>query len=211
MLSAQQDSTTSFGRNAQVRCTAREPLVRMDCGRRYAAAMLRRARPVNKQYEQGHFVMCSVTWCARAPASEWEALARIIGFEVGIVWLQHGAVPVASALHLLRPSTTAELLPSQVLIRNMRRPVRTTPRTKEQGVIDAREPTAPSQGQQPPITTLHASPDCDEDVENDDSQPEMDSLSQFTDGSPIGRAQTARGTRANREACASRWWAHACR
>ena len=111
MLSAQQDSTTSFGRNAQVRCIAREALVRMHCGRRFADAMLRRARPVNKQYEQGKFVMCSVTWCARAPASEWVALARIIGFKVGIVWLQHGAVPVASALHLLRPSTTAELLP----------------------------------------------------------------------------------------------------
>ena len=141
--------------------------------------------------------------------------ARVIGFGGDVVWLQHGAVPVAPAVYLWRPSTTAELLTRQVLDQNVRPAVQTTQRSEEQpGFIDAQEPTTTSQGpQQRASTTVRVSPDSTDNVENDDSQPELESaeLPQFAHRSLVGFSQTARVTQPNREVCASRWCAQSGR
>ena len=64
--------------------------------------------------------MYRVTEGAKAPGSDWAGLSRIIGIEKDVAWLQHGGVPVASAMHLLRPASTAEMLACQVMSKNMR-------------------------------------------------------------------------------------------
>ena len=46
--------------------------------------------------------------------SEWSGPARVIGCDSNVVWLQHGAVPLTSAVHLPRPVSTEEILASQV-------------------------------------------------------------------------------------------------
>ena len=56
-LAAQQDSATIFGLRAQYRFTAQKQLVQVDCGRRYAAAQLRKARTINRNYTVGNLVM----------------------------------------------------------------------------------------------------------------------------------------------------------
>ena len=57
VLTAQQDPATAFGLKASMRFTAQKAFVRLDCGRRYAAAMLRRARVVDRDYHQGDWIM----------------------------------------------------------------------------------------------------------------------------------------------------------
>eukprot|EP00971_Amphidinium_carterae_P045971 904510-Amphidinium_carterae.1 len=52
-LQAQQDPTTTFGVKAAMRCTAQKAFVRMDCGRRYAAALLRKAAHIPRDYASG--------------------------------------------------------------------------------------------------------------------------------------------------------------
>ena len=57
VLEAQQDSTTAFGMRAKMRFSAQKAMVRVDCGRRYAASMLRNARSINRDYQVGNMVM----------------------------------------------------------------------------------------------------------------------------------------------------------
>eukprot|EP00972_Heterocapsa_arctica_P088244 13012021-Heterocapsa_arctica.AAC.1 len=66
--------------------------------------------PVQKAYLQGDWVMYLAVQGARAPGSEWAGPVPVIGMEKDVLWRHHGGVPVASAMHLLRPSSTAELL-----------------------------------------------------------------------------------------------------
>ena len=120
VLEAQQKPETEFSIRASMRLTAQKAFVRLDCGRRYAAALLRKSRPLSMEYRDGDWVMYHVTQRARkgptpgAPGTEWAGPARILGFEQNVVWLQHGGVPIASALHLLRPATTGEMLACQM-------------------------------------------------------------------------------------------------
>ena len=75
-----------------------------------------------------------------APGDTWHGPARITGFDGNVVWTQHGSVPVATALHLLRPATTAEMLASMVMNRNKRRlgtVVDVAPSADQSGYIDA--------------------------------------------------------------------------
>lgn len=53
VLSEQQDSGTKFGFRAQMRITTQKASLRMYCGRRYASAMLRKARTADKSYSVG--------------------------------------------------------------------------------------------------------------------------------------------------------------
>ena len=71
----------------------------MDCGRKYAAAMLRKAQRVGTRNG-----LSVTSQCARFNRLD-ERPARIVGFDRNVVWLQHGAVPVTSAVHLLRPAS----------------------------------------------------------------------------------------------------------
>ena len=83
--------------------------------------MLKNARNIDGIYKQGDVVMYRVHHQgARAPGDEWAGPARIIGFDNEVVWVQAGGHPVATALHLLRPASTPELLAWQVRGRNMR-------------------------------------------------------------------------------------------
>ncbi len=145
VLQHQQDSATQFGLLAQMRLTAQKAFVKLDCGRRYAAAMLRAARPILGEYNPGDWVMYKVMQGADAPGSEWEGPARVGGRDGDVIWLQHGAVPVAASLRNLRPATTAEMLAAQVLARN-RTPLMTEPCVAEgeqDGYLDARLPEEP--------------------------------------------------------------------
>ena len=119
VLQAQQDSSTAFGIKASMRFEAQKQMVKVDCGRRYAAALLRSSRTVCRNYTTGDMVMYRVMQGADgSPGSEWSGPARVIGAEGDVVWLQHGAIPVASAMHLLRPASNPELLSWQVMTRD---------------------------------------------------------------------------------------------
>ena len=115
---------------------------------------------------------------ALAPGEEWHGLARIIGFEGSMVWLQSAGVPVASAVHLLRPSSTAELLAHQLESR-ARTPIATEagPAHEQMAHVDARgdapvptDPTpapvvqAPIEGSAPAATALDDGGDPDDAV-----------------------------------------------
>jgi len=115
VLQSQQDPATAFGIKAGMRATMQKQMVKVDCGRRYAAALLRNARAVSKDYEAGNMIMYRcIQASSGAPGDDWHGPARIIGFEKDVVWIQHGAVPVATAMHLMRPASTAELLAWQI-------------------------------------------------------------------------------------------------
>jgi hypothetical protein len=122
-----------------MRLIVQKAFARQDCGRRYAAAMLRKSRPISKKYNVGDMVMYRSIQGALAPGEEWHGPARIIGFEGSMAWLQSAGVPVASAVHLLRPSSTAELLAHQLESR-ARTPIATGagPAHEQMGHVDAR-------------------------------------------------------------------------
>ena len=112
VLSYQPDGRTEFGRRAEMRHTAQKAMVNIDTGRRYAAALLRHCRNVEKNYTVGDLIMCKTKRSdvvneekSSTRVSDWNGPARIIGFDKDVVWLQHAAAPVASAVHLLRPAT----------------------------------------------------------------------------------------------------------
>ena len=67
VLTAQQDPSTAFGLKASMRFTAQKAFVRLDCGRRYAAAMLRKARAVDRDYQQGDWIIYRVVQGSLAP------------------------------------------------------------------------------------------------------------------------------------------------
>ena len=91
----------------------------MDCGRRYAAALLRRARVINKNYKAGDWVMYKIENRGDvAPGDQWHGPARMIGADDETVWIQHGSVPVATSYHLMRPANAEELLAAHVLSRH---------------------------------------------------------------------------------------------
>ena len=75
----------------------------------------RKAKPLDKQWSVGDLIHQN----ARSPGEEWSGAARIIGFDRIVVWLLHGAVPVTSAVHVLRPASTASMLALQVMSRLM--------------------------------------------------------------------------------------------
>ena len=57
VLSYQQDGRTEFGRRAEMRHTAQKAMVNIDTGRRYAAALLRHSRNVEKNNTVGDLIM----------------------------------------------------------------------------------------------------------------------------------------------------------
>ena len=61
----------------------------MDCGRQYAAAMLGKAKLLDKKWYLGDFAVCQIRQNARAPGEEWSGPARVIGFDSCVVWLRH--------------------------------------------------------------------------------------------------------------------------
>ena len=89
VLASQQDATTEFGFKAQLRTSMQKEFVRMDCGRRYAAAMLRKAKPVDNRWSVGDFAMYQIRQNARAPGEEWSGPARVVGFASDVGRLQH--------------------------------------------------------------------------------------------------------------------------
>ena len=141
VLQAQQDSRTAFGMKAAMRFTAQRYFVYLDCGRRFRESQLRKARHVAGDYQVGNVVMYKVKHQgARAPGDEWVGPARIIGFENQVVWLQSAGQPVASAVHLLRPCSTPELLAWQISSRS-HKPLAAPPQdegvAEQQGYLDA--------------------------------------------------------------------------
>ena len=70
MLASQQDATTKFGFKAKLPMNMHEAFVRMDCERRYDAAMLRKAEPLNKTCSVGDFPMYQIRQNGRAPGEE---------------------------------------------------------------------------------------------------------------------------------------------
>ena len=122
-----------------MRHTAQKAMVNIDTGRRYAAALLRHSRNVEKNYTVGDLIMYKTKRSdvvneekSSTRVSDWNGPARITGFDKDVVWLQHAAVPVASAVHLLRPATASECLAAQVLSRNST-PLEMTPMDSNAG------------------------------------------------------------------------------
>ena len=66
----------------------------MDCGRQHAAAILRKAKPVDKKWSVGDLALYQIRQSARAPDEEWSGPARVIRFDSIVVWLQHNTLPV---------------------------------------------------------------------------------------------------------------------
>ena len=84
---------------------------------------------------------------ARAARDEWSGPARMIGFDSNVVWSQHGAVPVTSAVHKLRPASTAKMLAPQVMSRRMMSKVRLPQDsgTQQTGYADQRSTGRPDE------------------------------------------------------------------
>ena len=116
-IGAQLDPNTEFGLRARCRLTARKSFVKLDCSTRVQAALLRKAVSIPKEYQMGDMVMLRKEQGAVEPQDIWRGPARIIGFENNTTWLSFEAGVIASALHLLRPPTAAELLAWIVLNR----------------------------------------------------------------------------------------------
>jgi hypothetical protein len=141
-MRAQCDASTAFGLKAEMLFSAQKYFVHLDCGRRYAKAMLRKARHIPTDYVVGNVVMYKAEkQGARAPGDEWYGPARIIGFDEEVVWLQGGGQAIASAMHLLRPCSTSELLAWQVRNRNLTPSVVPLAEgtTEQEGYIDMRD------------------------------------------------------------------------
>ena len=113
------DSTTAFGLRASYRLTSMSQFVRQDCGRRYAAAQLRKSVPLPGPYRQGDLICYKTDQGAQEPGTEWNGPARILGLENRTVWCMHNCVPVAASIKKIRPAPAAEVLAYQVLSRNM--------------------------------------------------------------------------------------------
>ena len=145
VLEAQLDSTTAFGLKASMRFTAQRFFVHLDCGRRFRESQLRKARHVPGDYKVGNVVMFKVVHQgSRAPGDEWCGPARVIGFDNQVVWLQSGGHPIASAIHLLRPCSTPELLAWQVRSRSLTpTALRPTDGADQEGYIDTRDSPMP--------------------------------------------------------------------
>ena len=56
---------------------------------------------------------------SKEPGDEWNGPARITGFENKVSWMVHSGVPIAAALHLIRPASIYEMLAYQVMSRNL--------------------------------------------------------------------------------------------
>ena len=110
------DPTTAFGQKALIRNTSRKNYVRVDCSRRYAAALLRKSVPLRGNYSSGDLVMhLRKQGSGLHSGDTWQGPARIIGFDKKTPWLLHGGVPATSSLNRLRPANTSEMLAHQVL------------------------------------------------------------------------------------------------
>ena len=57
-----------------------------DCGRTHAAAMLRKAKRLDKKWSVGDLALYQIRQSARVPGEEWSGPARVIGFGSNAVW-----------------------------------------------------------------------------------------------------------------------------
>ena len=173
VLEAQLDSTTAFGLKANMRFTAQRYFVHLDCGRRLRESQLRRARHVPGDYKVGNVVMLKVQHQgARAPGDGLCGPTRVIGFDNQVVWLQSGDQPVASAIPLLRPCSTPELLAWQVRSRNLTPTVlRPTDGAEQEGSLVTRDSPTP-----------HGAPWAQVDDNDDDDLDDIPELGDESDG-----------------------------
>ena len=77
-LSAKLDSTTAFGQRHSIRETARKSFVEVDCSRRVARALLRRAAPKMAQYQVGDLICFLREQGAQNAEDRWSTASRII-------------------------------------------------------------------------------------------------------------------------------------
>ena len=77
VLHAQGDVATDFGLRARMRLTSQKSFVKQDCGRRFAAAVLRKAAPLTKEYHVGDLVCFQRKQGANEPGTEWVGVATV--------------------------------------------------------------------------------------------------------------------------------------
>jgi len=118
VLSDEVDPQGAFARQAQLRSEARKHFVQVDCDDRYKRSQLRRAAPLLGEYRVGDVIMYHRVQGATQDHHRWRGPARIIGFEKDVVWVVHSGVPIATAMHLLRPAESSEVLAKLILSRN---------------------------------------------------------------------------------------------
>jgi hypothetical protein len=139
VLESQADGETVFGMRAAYRHTSRKAFVKEDCGRRAAAALLRKAAPLPGKYDAGDLICYRRENQANTePSNVWSAPARIIGFENKTVWVSCEGVPVATAIDKIRPCTASEVLAYFVLSRDQGSFRHTVDTDEQQGFVDAR-------------------------------------------------------------------------
>ena len=98
----------AFVRRAELRVSARLALIREDCGRRVARAVLRKGAPLVGEYATGDIV------CYRKEDQGWSPACRLIGFDGNkTAWLICAGTPVCEAAYRLRPATSAEAFAMQ--------------------------------------------------------------------------------------------------
>ena len=115
---AHRDGATIFGVKEQQEHTAHKTFEGTDGARRYASDMQKKSRPIDQNYQIGDIVMHQRVQGARAPGEDRIGKGRAIGFERDTLWVQHEAVPDATAEHLPRLPTTTELLACTVSSQN---------------------------------------------------------------------------------------------
>ena len=119
--------------------------VEQDCSRRSAALLLRKSVPMPKQCRQGDLVCYMRRQGGNTLAEVWRGPSRVIGADHRVIWVVHNGIPVATAVHRMRPATAAEMMGYQVMSRNMipfdgNDPSQRQP-GKQQGFVDATEGT----------------------------------------------------------------------
>ena len=108
-LGSQLDSSTEWGLRAAYRLTAMKQYVKIDSGRRYAAAMLRKSIPLPDTSRVGDLVMYKRDQDAEQPGTEWHGPARVLGHDEKTVWMLHNATPISSTTYKIRPADAAEV------------------------------------------------------------------------------------------------------
>ena len=95
VLSAKLDSTTAFGQRHSIREAARTSLVEVDCSKRVARALLRKAAPTVAQCPVGDLICVLREQGAQNAEDRWSTASRIIGFEGDkSIWVLCERLPV---------------------------------------------------------------------------------------------------------------------
>ena len=120
---------------------------------------MRKATGLPGNYSVGDLVMYRRDQGAKQPGDEWQGPARTTGYDKNVPWMVHAGVPVAGAMHRIRPANTSEMLAYQVMSRSLTplyEEVRPRAPGEQQRFLDLRP--SPSEAVPPPAEDQNHAP-----------------------------------------------------